>query len=110
MGVITPAPNGMARSVFNRSAFGSAVARRSNWHRRYVVWLVVLDMLAALAASHTAVTLFEKADAGFQADPPEFGAIEVFALVVNAGVPLAWLLVLTACGAYDRRALGVGTE
>jgi exopolysaccharide biosynthesis polyprenyl glycosylphosphotransferase len=110
VGVITPASNGMARSVFNRATFGSAVAHRSGWHRKYVAWLVLLDLLAALAASRTAVSLLEKADSGFRADNVQFGPIELFELVANVAVPAGWLLVLAACGAYDRRALGIGTE
>jgi exopolysaccharide biosynthesis polyprenyl glycosylphosphotransferase len=104
-GVITPPANGRARSIFGRTA-----ATKSGWYRRYVGWLVVLDLLAALAASRTAVSLFETADMGFRYDPAPLGAVALFSLVANIGVPLAWLAILASCGAYDRRALGLGTE
>jgi len=104
IGVITPPSNGMPRS-----AFGRLTAPRAKWHRPYVAWLLLIDFLCALAASRTAIALFEKADAGFRNDPGD-GAFRVFVLVANLGVPLAWLALLGACGAYERRALGLGTE
>ncbi|RZU73758.1 Undecaprenyl-phosphate galactose phosphotransferase WbaP/exopolysaccharide biosynthesis polyprenyl glycosylphosphotransferase [Micromonospora kangleipakensis] len=103
-GVITPS-NGFARSAFGRPAIP-----RVTWHRPYVLWLLLLDLLAALAASRTAVSLLEEADAGFR-DPAAPGRVDgVFVLVANLGIPVGWLLLLAACGAYDRRALGIGTE
>ncbi|TYC07234.1 sugar transferase [Micromonospora sp. WP24] len=103
-GVITPPSNGMPRS-----AFGRPVAPRAVWRRRYVAWLVLLDALAALAASRTVVVALDEADAGFW-DQRVLGDISSFSLVANIGVPLGWLVMLAALGAYDRRALGRGTE
>ena len=72
--------------------------------------LVLIDFVAALAASRTVVTLLDEADAGFW-DQRVFGStISAFALVANVGVPLMWMTILAAAGAYDRRALGRGTE
>ncbi|MEV0155092.1 sugar transferase [Micromonospora sp. NPDC050686] len=103
-GVITPSHG------FARSAFGRRVTPRVMWHRPYILWLLVLDLLAALAASQTAVGLLEKADAGFH-DPAAPGGVDgVFVLVANVGIPLGWVLLLAASGAYHRRALGTGTE
>ncbi|WP_089017436.1 sugar transferase [Micromonospora coriariae] len=91
-----------------RSAFGRPVAPRAAWRRRYVAWLILLDVLAALAASRTVVALLDEADAGFW-DQRVLG-VSSFALVANLGVPLGWLLLLVAAGAYDRRVLGHGTD
>ncbi|WP_091091090.1 sugar transferase [Micromonospora nigra] len=93
-----------------RLIFGRPVAPRARWRRRYVVVLLLLDLLAAMAATRTVVALFEKADAGFWDDRFLGGAVSTFALVANVGVPLLWMTILTASGAYDRRALGRGTE
>ena len=105
IGVITPPSNGMPRAAFARP-----VASRANWHRSYVMGVNALDFLASLSASRTAITLFEKADAGFREDFTLAGEISVFVLVANLGVPLGWLVLLATAGAYDRRALGLGTE
>ncbi|OKI89262.1 sugar transferase [Micromonospora sp. CB01531] len=104
-GVITPPSNGIARSAFARP-----VARRATWHRPYVAWLVLLDFLGALAASRTAIALLDVADAGFRDTAAPNGVDGMFVLVANLGVPLGWTALLAACGAYDRRALGTGTE
>ena len=104
LGVITPPSNGMARSVFARP-----VAPRANWRRRYVAWLVLLDVLAALAASRTVVALLADADAGFW-DQRVLGNVSSFSLAAFVGVPVGWLIMLVAAGAYDQRALGLGTE
>ncbi|MFI6262302.1 sugar transferase [Micromonospora sp. NPDC051006] len=92
-----------------RSAFARPVAPRAVWRRRYVAWLVLLDALAALAASRTVVVALDEADAGFW-DQQVLGGISSFSLVANVGVPLGWLVMLAALGAYDRQALGRGTE
>ncbi|GAB3138725.1 sugar transferase [Micromonospora sonneratiae] len=103
-GVITPS-NGIARAAFARP-----VVPRVNWHRPYVAWLLLLDFLSALAASRTTIALLDKADAGFH-DPDVPGGVDgLFVLVANFGVPAGWMVLLAACGAYDRRALGIGTE
>ncbi|MBG6067603.1 exopolysaccharide biosynthesis polyprenyl glycosylphosphotransferase [Micromonospora ureilytica] len=104
LGVITPPSNGMARSVFARP-----VAPRANWRRHYVAWLVLLDILAALAASRTVVSLLADADAGFW-DQRVLGNVSSFSLAAFVGVPVGWLIMLVAAGAYDQRALGLGTE
>ncbi|WP_428967001.1 sugar transferase [Micromonospora fluostatini] len=95
----------MARSVFARPA-----VRRSAWHRPYIAWLLLLDFLSALAATRTAIALLDTADAGFHDPTAPGGVDELFALVANIGLPVGWLVLLAAWGAYDRRALGLGTE
>lgn len=104
LGVITPPSNGMARTVFARP-----VAPRANWRRHYVAWLVLLDIIAALAASRTVVSLLADADAGFW-DQRVLGNVSSFSLAAFVGVPVGWLIMLVAAGAYDQRALGLGTE
>lgn len=105
LGVITPPSNGMPRSVFGRP-----VAPRARWRRRYLACLVLIDFIAALAASRTVVALLDEADAGFWDQRVLGGTVSAFALVANVVVPLLWMTILTAAGAYDRRALGRGTE
>jgi exopolysaccharide biosynthesis polyprenyl glycosylphosphotransferase len=103
-GVITPS-HGFARSAFARPA-----TPQVTWHRPYIGWLLLLDLLAGLAASRTAISLLAEADAGFRDPTAPSGVDGVFALVANVGIPAGWVLLLAACGAYDRRALGIGTE
>lgn len=91
--------NGVPRSSWYR-----AVKRVSTWHRPYATVLVAVDYAAAAAASYTAISLYAKADSGFQHAP------EIFTLVAYVFLPLTWLLVLWGHGAYDRRYLGVGTD
>lgn len=92
--------NGVARSAFARPA-----ARRAKWHRTYVLWLIFADALCALGASYTAVSLFsnDRVTAGFNDD-------RVFQSIAYAGLPLGWLVLLWANGAYDRRVIGTGAE
>lgn len=92
--------NGVARSAFARPA-----ARRAKWHRPYVLWLMLADALSALGASHTAISIFseDRVTAGFEDD-------RVFQLIAYVGLPLAWLVLLWANGAYDRRIIGIGAE
>ena len=78
--------------------------RMSRWHRPYLVALLVLDFGAAALASGTAITIFHQADAGFQT------AAEWFYPIAYGMLPLTWLIMLWANGAYDRRHLGLGTE
>jgi exopolysaccharide biosynthesis polyprenyl glycosylphosphotransferase len=90
--------NGVPRSGWTR------VRRASTWHRAYVVALVVLDFLGALLADITAISLFDdKAPSGLSSS-------EIFRLVAYVLLPLGWIVVLWAHGAYDRRYLGVGTD
>ncbi len=92
--------NGVARSAFARPA-----ARRAKWHRYYVFCLIVADTVCAIAGTIVAVALFtnDRVTAGFDDD-------QVFQAVAYAGLPLGWLLLLWANGAYDRRVVGVSTE
>jgi exopolysaccharide biosynthesis polyprenyl glycosylphosphotransferase len=103
-GVITPPNHGVARS-----AFGRVVPRRARWHRIFVGWLVVLDFMCAQAASQTAIFLFAKAASGF-GDETTFLGLSTFSVVANVGLPLGWLALLAGVGAYDRRAVGIGSE
>ena len=92
--------NGVARSAFARPA-----ARRAKWHRPYVLCLIIADLLCALGASYTAVSIFEsdRITAGFDDD-------RVFLAIAYIGLPLGWLILLWANGAYDRRIVGIGTD
>jgi len=95
--------DGVPRSGWTRTR------RASTWHRVYVVALVVLDFLGALLADATAIAVFEQATKAAAA-PKGFGSIEVFNLIAYGLLPLGWVAVLWAHGAYDRRYLGVGTD
>ncbi|WP_184838973.1 sugar transferase [Allocatelliglobosispora scoriae] len=97
---VVPKSNGVARSAFTRNR-----RRLARWHRPYIALLVVVDIISALAGSWTAVQLFEQADSGFARFP-----IIYFNLIAYAMMPVGWLVLLWAGGAYDRRSLGVGTE
>ncbi|HEY8473509.1 MAG TPA: sugar transferase [Natronosporangium sp.] len=97
-----PAPlNGVPRNSWRRSR-----RRASRWHRPYVAILLLLDWVAATLASFTAITLFEQADAGFRSET----AAEWFYPTAYGFLPLTWLILLWANGAYERRHLGLGTE
>lgn len=97
---ILPQANGVPRSARLRTH------RLSTWHRPYATILFFVDWLAVLLADLTAVALLHtgKAHSGFADNLGLFDAI-VFALL-----PLLWILVLWANGAYDRRYLGIGTD
>jgi exopolysaccharide biosynthesis polyprenyl glycosylphosphotransferase len=92
--------NGVARSAFARPA-----ARRAKWHRPYVLALLIADLVCALGASYTAVSIFasDRITAGFDDD-------RVFLAIAYIGLPLGWLILLWANGAYDRRIVGIGTD
>src|SRR5690606_5993793 len=91
---------GVPRNLWRRSR------RVSRWHRRYIATLVVLDWAAVALASWVAITAFEQADVGFRSE----GAQQWFYPTAYALLPVAWLVMLWANGAYDRRHLGLGTE
>lgn len=80
--------------------------RASRWHRPYIAVLLVLDWCGVGLASWLAITAFDQADAGFRND----GADEWFFPTAYVLLPLGWLIMLWANGAYDRRHLGLGTE
>jgi exopolysaccharide biosynthesis polyprenyl glycosylphosphotransferase len=70
------------------------------------VALLLLDWLAVAVASWLAITAFEQADVGFRSE----GANAWFYPTAYVLLPLGWLIMLWANGAYDRRHLGLGTE
>ncbi|GIG89228.1 polyprenyl glycosylphosphotransferase [Plantactinospora endophytica] len=79
----------------------------SRWHRPYIAILLLLDFGAAVLASWIAIQWWDQAAAGFtdaDKDPTWFHTVS-YALL-----PLGWLIVLWANGAYDRRYLGLGTD
>ena len=78
--------------------------RLSTWHRPYAAVLVVGDLIAVGLASLTATSQLSKAASGFRDQP---GLFRVIAYVL---LPLTWIIVLWAHGAYDRRYLGIGTD
>jgi exopolysaccharide biosynthesis polyprenyl glycosylphosphotransferase len=90
--------NGVPRSSWFRSA-----RRISTWHRPYAAGLILLDTVAALLASFTALQ-YSKAAAGFN------DTRVTFMLVAFLFLPLAWVVVLWGHGCYDRRYLGVGAD
>jgi len=98
--VKTHKTNGVARSAFARP-----IARRAKWHRPYIFCLVITDLLCAIASSYTAVSVFaqDRIQAGFDDD-------RVFLFIAYVGLPLGWLILLWANGAYDRRIIGIGAD
>jgi exopolysaccharide biosynthesis polyprenyl glycosylphosphotransferase len=95
---LTPPTGGVPRSAWQR------VRRLSRWHRPYRVGLVVLDYLAVVCADLTATSQLGQASSGFQHNPT------LFHLITYLLLPLCWVIVLWANGAYDRRYLGIGTD
>jgi exopolysaccharide biosynthesis polyprenyl glycosylphosphotransferase len=93
-------PNGVPRSAWAR-----ARRRASRWHRPYTAALLLLDYGAAALASLISISAYDQAAAGFQ-DADEAW----FKTVAYVFLPLGWLLILWANGAYDRRYLGLGTD
>ncbi len=67
--------------------------------------LVFVDLLSTIAASYTAVSTYapDRITAGFTDDA-------VFLAVAYVGLPLGWLILLWANGAYDRRIIGIGAD
>jgi exopolysaccharide biosynthesis polyprenyl glycosylphosphotransferase len=76
------------------------VARR--WERSYVLWLVILDFLAALVASVTALWVRFGPEPGHPRGLPY--------VWVTVGLPVVWVLLMTAVRAYQPRFLGIGSE
>ncbi len=101
----TTGTNGVPRSAWMRTT-----RRLSRWHRPYTAALLVLDFGAAALASWTAVSLFEQAASGFQVNGQADHDTIWFPIVAYVLLPLSWLMLLWANGAYDRRCLGLGTE
>ncbi|MBV1853334.1 sugar transferase [Catellatospora sp. NEAU-YM18] len=97
----TPKTNGVARTAFARPT-----ARRARWHRPYIMCLIFGDFLCAVLASYTAISWFEaqRVTAGFD------GRTNFFQAVAYLALPVMWLLLLWANGAYDRRVIGLGTD
>ncbi|WP_100448767.1 sugar transferase [Glycomyces xiaoerkulensis] len=92
--------NGVTRSAWRR------LARVSKWHRAYQAALVGVDFFAAFAASVIAVNFTPYAHAGF--DPGTEMAL--YRYIVWLVLPLTWVAVLWANGAYDRRYFGMGND
>src|SRR5262249_42924507 len=92
------AANGVPRSAWFRNR------RRATWYRSYAALLVLFDYGATVLASATARATLDKAVSGFQTD------LGLFNLIAYLLLPLGWLPVLGAHGAYARRYLGVGTD
>lgn len=80
--------------------------RVARWHRPYIGVLLLLDWLGVTLANWLAISLFEQANVGFRSE----GADAWFYPTAYALLPLGWLILLWANGAYDRRHLGLGTE
>lgn len=95
-----PSHNGVPRSAWTRAS-----RRASRWHRPYTVALLLLDYGAAALASLIAIIAYDQAAAGFQdADEAWFKTVAYIFL------PIGWIAILWATGAYDRRYLGLGTD
>ncbi|MFY1696816.1 sugar transferase [Solwaraspora sp. WMMA2101] len=97
-----PPTNGVPRSAWAR-----ARRRASRWHRPYTAILLLLDFVAAVLASYISISLFEKATSGFSDADKD---ATWFHTVTYLLLPLGWVVVLWATGAYDRRYLGLGTD
>jgi exopolysaccharide biosynthesis polyprenyl glycosylphosphotransferase len=72
------------------------------WQRRLRRKLVILDTVAGLAGSLSAV--FARYDAG----AAQLGGVDYRLLAVLTG--LGWVAMVAMSGAYDRRIIGLGTE
>ncbi len=90
--------NGVPRSGWLRTR------RLARWHRPYTLILVLLDYAAVIGADLIAVTQLQKATTGFTQ------RLGLFQTIIYVFLPLAWIAVLWANGAYDRRYLGIGTD
>src|SRR5690606_23586129 len=88
-----------------RNSWRRGRPRVSRWHRPYIAALLLLDIGSATLASLTAIASLDQADAGFRAID-----VWVFFAIAFGGLPLTWVVMLWANGAYDRRYLGLGTE
>jgi exopolysaccharide biosynthesis polyprenyl glycosylphosphotransferase len=99
---VPPPAGGVPRAGWLRTR------RASRWHRPYAGSLVLLDALAAVLASWTAIRLLPQAGSGFGsngAHPPWW-----FYAIAYGGLPVAWVVLLWGHGGYDRRYLGIGTD
>jgi exopolysaccharide biosynthesis polyprenyl glycosylphosphotransferase len=109
-----PEPGGVTRSMRVR-----ARRRISRWYRPYAAVLVLLDFASAVLAdlspfgldairrltwSNPKEPYIDKAYSGFE------GQHVLFNIVAFGLLPLGWVVVLWAQGAYDRRYLGGGTD
>jgi exopolysaccharide biosynthesis polyprenyl glycosylphosphotransferase len=97
-----PKTNGVPRSAWTRAG-----RRASRWHRPYISLLLLLDFGAAVLASWISISRFEQARAGFHITDDDATWFNTVAYLL---LPLGWLVVLWANGAYDRRYLGLGTD
>jgi exopolysaccharide biosynthesis polyprenyl glycosylphosphotransferase len=96
--------NGVPRTTWFRQ-----IRRLSTWHRPYAAVLLVLDAIAVGLASHTAISMFAQATAGFDLTR-QILSREIFDLVAYVGLPIGWVIALWGHGAYDRRYLGLGSD
>ena len=104
--IIPPDPAARPANGVPRSSWRRPQRRASRWHRPYIAVLLLLDALGATLASVTAISMFEQADAGFRSE-----TVDQWFLPTAFGLlPLTWLVMLWANGAYERRHLGLGTE
>ncbi|MDQ7911075.1 sugar transferase [Phytohabitans sp. ZYX-F-186] len=99
------APTPPSHNGVPRSAWARARRRASRWHRPYTAVLLLLDYAATALASLISISAYDQAVSGFQdADEAWFKTVAYVLL------PLGWLIMLWANGAYDRRYLGLGTD
>ncbi len=104
--IIPPDPVARHANGVPRNSWRRPQRRAARWHRPYIAALLLLDAAGAALASLTAIAMFEQADAGFRSD-----AVDQWFLPAAFGLlPLTWLVMLWANGAYERRHLGLGTE
>lgn len=87
-----------AAAALRRRA-GAAAAGHTRWRRRYIVDLVALDVLGAVAGMAVAWAV--------RSDPPS-GLRGASYLAVSAVLILGWLLALQVTGAYELRQMGTG--
>ncbi len=89
-----------------RNAAWSRHHRIATWHRPYTACLLIADFVAIVLADITALALVGSSVHSFR----ETMGPTLFALLVYVLLPIGWVAVLWAHGAYDRRYLGMGTD
>ncbi|WP_189114646.1 sugar transferase [Pilimelia terevasa] len=95
-----PTTSGVVRTAWSRAR------RAARWHRPYTGALILLDLAATIEASAIAHATLDQVSSGLASGENELW----FYTVAYVLLPVGWLVMLWANGAYDRRHLGLGTE
>ena len=86
-----------------RSPRTRVAAKALGWARRFRVVLVGLDFISCSVAGFVAIKWWPQAQSGFFSET-------VLAWIAMVGVPLGWIGLLWAHGAYESRYLGLGPD